>query len=477
MNSVGHKTLAGTGSLLLLLFVSAGVFMDTPVLFFTPVLILVVLFFIRYPQLLFYTLLAAIPWSVEFMFTESLGSDLPDEPLMLLTAFVAVALIINNSRTNAKSTFISPLLVILLLGFAWSIVTTFTSTHFTFSAKYVLAKGWYLLAFVGAPLLLKGDTKLVRKAAVVLFISMFLVTCTSMVKHAVTGLTFATINAAVAPFFRNHVNYSALLVFMVPLQLAFYKLTPKKQWRILVVFSLLLVLTALYFSYARGAWIALLAGLVAYWLLNRGWLFRSYILFLIALASFVYWLQQNDRYLSFAPKHDITVFHEDFTEHLVATYKGKDVSTAERFYRWVAGARMALEKPATGFGPTTFYQHYRSYTVPAFRTWVSNNPEQSTVHNYFLLLLIEQGIPGMGLFLLLLGSMFWHAQKIYARTTNRFWKTVVATIAAILWMQVTLNSLSDLIETDKVGSVFYLCLAFLVIAAARTKEETIPEKE
>jgi hypothetical protein len=37
-------------------------------------------------------------------------------------------------------------------------------------------------------------------------------------------------------------------------------------------------------------------------------------------------------------------------------------------------------------------------------------------------------------------------------------------------MQCTVNFLSDLIETDKVGSVFYLCLAFLVIADAKTRE-------
>jgi hypothetical protein len=38
-------------------------------------------------------------------------------------------------------------------------------------------------------------------------------------------------------------------------------------------------------------------------------------------------------------------------------------------------------------------------------------------------------------------------------------------------MQCILNFLSDLIETDKVGSVFYLCLSFLIIADAKTRKE------
>ena len=81
----------------------------------------------------------------------------------------------------------------------------------------------------------------------------------------------------------------------------------------------------------------------------------------------------------------------------------------------------------------------------------------------------EQGVPGLALFLLLIGAMFWQAQKIYNQTHDPFWKTTAATIAAIVWMQCTVNFLSDLIETDKVGSVFYLCVAFLVIAGANTK--------
>jgi O-antigen ligase len=37
-------------------------------------------------------------------------------------------------------------------------------------------------------------------------------------------------------------------------------------------------------------------------------------------------------------------------------------------------------------------------------------------------------------------------------------------------MQCVINFLSDMIETDKVGSVFYLCLATLVIADIKTRK-------
>lgn len=472
MTAAGNKTISWLGGLLISVSVAAGTYFYEPLIFFIPFLLLTVYGFLQRPRFLFYTLLLSIPWSVETHVTESLGTDFPDEPLMVLMAFAAVALLVTQVGLAVLKQRTHLLLLLLLLTVAWSAITVVASTQVWLSLKYFLARGWYLLAFVGAPLLLKGDEKLVRYSALSLFCSMLLVTCVGLYRHAQLGFSFITINEAVAPFFRNHVNYSALLVFMVPVQLAFYALTKNRQRRVFILFSIIVVLAALYLSFARGAWLALVVGLLSYGLLKKGWLLKGFVIALFAVAGIGFWLAQNDRYLKFAPKHDSTIFHENFSEHLVATYKGNDVSTAERFYRWIAGVRMAGDRWATGFGPTTFYQHYKSYTVPAFRTWVSDNREQSTVHNYFLLLLIEQGIVGLCLFLLLLGTLFGYAQKIYHRAKKPFWRITAAAIAVILSMQCTLNFLSDLIETDKVGSVFYLCLSFLMIADKRTAEQT-----
>ncbi|NTS40621.1 O-antigen ligase family protein [Flavisolibacter sp. BT320] len=471
-----NKNLFLVGSVLLLIVVFVAAYFSEMLLLLTPVLLAATALLIRYPRVLFLALLFSVPWSVEKTFSNGLGTDLPDEPLMLLLAFCVLLLWIGQRRQNQKPVQLPFLLLVLLAGFAWTAITVVASTYVSFSVKYLLAKTWYVLAFVTAPLVLKGDEKLVKQASVILFLSMFLATIFALVKHAPLGFTFATINEALAPFFRNHVNYSALLVFMVPLQIAFLQMTGSKSLRILLFISIGLVLVAIYFSYARGAWLALAAGLVAYWLIKRGWLFKSFLVFVLFVSAGVAVLVHNDRYLAFAPHFESTVFHEDFSDHLAATYKGKDVSTAERFYRWVAGANMSGDRWLTGFGPTTFYHNYQEYTVPAFRTWVSDNPERSTVHNYFLLLLIEQGLPGLMFFLVLVGSMFWYAQKIYQRTDSQFWKVAVAAIGAILWMQCTVNFLSDLIETDKVGSVFYLCLSFLLLANTKNALVQLTEK-
>jgi O-antigen ligase len=182
-------------------------------------------------------------------------------------------------------------------------------------------------------------------------------------------------------------------------------------------------------------------------------------------------MKAGDRYLQFSHDYKTTIYHEKFSEHLTATYKLKDVSTAERYYRWIAGVRMAKDSWMTGFGPNTFYNNYRGYAVPAFKTWVSVNKEKSTVHNYFLFLLIEQGLIGMLLFIFLVGAMFWYAQNIYWRTSDPFWKITAAVCGMLLVMICVINFLSDLIESDKVGSIFFIVLAVLVVADRRTMSD------
>lgn len=418
---------------------------------------------------LFFLLLCSLPFSFEYNFTPSLGTDIPDEGLMLLTAFIFFGAWLYRPASMPSSVYRHPLLLLLLLWMGWILVTVICSTDPFLSAKYFLAKTWYLGAFVLAPLLLFRNKNAIRIAARCLAGSMLLVTVLALFRHRDSGYSFAGINEAIAPFFRNHVNYSALLVCMIPVWIVFLNGSTgkKRQWLLL---ALAISLAALFFSYARGAWVALLAGAVAFWLIRQRLIMTAFIAVSVLVIITVSWLQRNDRYLGYAHDYRTTIFHQDFGEHLVATYKLKDVSTAERFYRWIAGIRMIADRPMTGYGPASFYSNYKPYAVPAFKTWVSNNPEHSTVHNYFLLLLIEQGIPGLVLFLLLTAALLWYAQRIYHRAADPFYRKLAAVTAVILVMILTVNFLSDLIETDKVGSLFFLCIPLLVMADIHGRE-------
>jgi len=446
---------------------AAAGYLHQPLLVLVPLALAGILMMIQYPQLLLYGLLASIPWSIEYNVSPSLGTDLPDEPLMLLLSFAVLAWM--ASRAEWKKAWQHPLLLIVLLQLGWMLVALATSTQPLISAKYVLAKCWYLLAFVAAPLIWMRDEKVLKRSAVVLAASMLLLMFVALVRHAQYGWTFEKINDALAPFFRNHVNYSALLTFTLPLQVAFYRSSGSKGVKGLLLLLMLLTAVAIYFSFARGAWLALLAGVITYWLVRKRWLVKAYIIAMLLTLAAVLWLRHEDNYLKFAHDYNTTVFHTDFREHLLATVQLKDVSSAERYYRWIAGVRMIRDSWQTGLGPNTFYHNYKSYTIPAFKTWVSRNEERSTVHNYLLLLIIEQGVIGLLLFVILIGLLFRYIQDIYHRTDSRFWKVAVQAAAAILVMICTVNFLSDLIETDKIGSIFYTCIAVIIIADRKTR--------
>jgi O-antigen ligase len=454
-------------SALLLLATAASAYFSEPYILFIPVAALLTFVLVQQPRYLLYLLIISIPWSIEYKFPNGFGTDLPDEPLMLLLALASVIIIVSR-RSLSKW---PPLLVLIVLEFLWMVFTVITSTHIGFSIKYFLAKSWYLLAFVVAPVYLFKKVQTVKVSAILLLASMSIAVIVSLVRHSTYGFSFAEVNTALDPFFRNHVNYGALLVVMIPIAFALKRFVAKRKY--LVNGLLLLLVAAVYLSYSRGAWLALLVGALSYWLLMKKKLVLVFGSLIVLCIAFVLFMNSSDRYIKYAPDYRTTIFHKNFNEHLIATYRLKDVSTEERFYRWIAGVRMIENKWETGYGPTTFYENYKSYAIPIFKTWVSDNKEHSTVHNYFLLLLIEQGIPGLCLFLLLFALAFRYAENIYHSTSDPSWKTIIAAVAVMLSMICTVNFLSDLIETDKIGSVFYLCIAVLIVADRNTRKSSL----
>lgn len=422
-------------------------------------------------SIIFFLLLASLPFSFEYNFSPQLGTDIPDEPLMLLVSVIFFCYWLFSSGSSREKARVHPLLFLLALALCWTLVTVILSSFPPVSVKYLVAKCWYLGAFILAPLVVFRTRRPIIIAGATLVFSMFLVTGIIMLRHYSSDFSFAGINEAVKPFFRNHVNYSAMLVCMIPVLAGFFHLARGRKIKWLLAMMMIIFLAALFFSYARGAWLALVTGIAAYWLIKKRLLFYSYIAAVIITTGLLFWIKKDDRYLLYAHDYETTIFHKNFKEHLVSTYKLKDVSTAERFYRWIAGVRMIKDKPLAGYGPNTFYDNYKSYAIPAYKTWVSDNAEHSTVHNYFLLTAVEQGMPGLFFLVVLIGAMVYYAQHLYKRVESRAYKTVSAVAGVMLAMMIALNFLSDLIETDKIGSLFFLCLATLIAVDRNTTLE------
>jgi O-antigen ligase len=338
--------------------------------------------------------------------------------------------------------------------------------------KFFLARIWYIVPFVLMPQIILQSQVRIKKLALLFLIPMFFIVMQTLIRHAWYGFNFVDIKKTVGPFFRNHVNYSSMLVCLLVPAIAMRFLTYKEnKYRKWVTLGILFGLLGLFFSFSRGAWVALMVGIVFAFLMEWNGVKKMAILAIAVFLITSTWLFVDNHFMRFAPDHDHTIFHTDFSEHMAATITLKDVSNAERFYRWVAGLRMFVARPVTGFGPNNFYANYRPYTLNSFETWVSNNPEHSSIHNYFLLTLAEQGIPGFLLLVLLWLGMLFRLQYLYNRLQDQFYRIVTLSVASILGMILSINIMSDMIETDKIGSLFWLCLGFVFVLNRKLREE------
>ncbi len=408
---------------------------------------------------IYFLLICLIPFSAELQVTEQLGTDFPDEPVMWLLSVLLIFHFIIYRKEIGEKQINTWIFRLLWMHLGWILVSSILSQHPLLSIKYLAAKSWYLLALgLGTWYCIK-DRKDVIKLGLILMAAMFPVVTFIIFQHAQTGFSFETVNPAVQPFFRNHVNYGAFLVCLIPLPIAGFILSKRFRW--IFGFIIIFWLAALFLSYSRGAWMALLAGGLTVLAIRYRFMHWLAGFIFIFLAAMILYLGYANRYLNYRPDFERTIYHQEFMDHLQATYRLTDLSTAERFHRWIGGIRMTKDHFLHGYGPNSFFYEYKPYTVTAFQTYVSINEEKSTVHNYFLLLLIEQGIPGLLIFCLLLVGLFYYVQKWHQQASDSRERILAETVAAILGMIVSLNMLSDLIETDKIGGLFFICVGIL----------------
>ena len=427
------------------------------------------------PRGLYLLLLCTLPFSTEVMITETLGTDIPDEPLMWLLTIALVLYGLYYRKRIAAMPVDRTVYFLLLAHVSWICISTCLSTEPGLSLKYLVAKLWYLVAFTAAAWLFIRTYHALRTVAWILVLSAGLAAAFVTAQHAVYGFSFESVNAAVRPFFRNHVNYGSMLACLAPLIWLLFVLAPAYRGWLRLLAALWLV--AIVLSYSRGAWVAFGIGGLAALALRAGrlrqWLAVATVLAVLAFG----WLIRGNRYLEYRPDFANTIYHADFTRHLQATYRLKDLSTAERFHRWIAGIRMVRDAPWFGHGPNRFYPSYKPYTVSAFRTYVSDNPEKSTVHNYLLLLAVEQGVPGLLIFLLLIWAMAGKLTRNYREARSRAGRATWLALTAMLTMILWVNMLSDLVETDKIGSLFFTCLGILLLDPSGMEHTTRSSRE
>lgn len=447
-------------SLLLASCMAVGVYLDSPFWMLLPGVLLFAAWFIADLRGVYFLLLASLPFSIEIMVTDSLGTDLPSESLMwLLTGAIVLRVLWRPEEFRLNHLFD----FLLLLHFLWIGCTVLFAEIPLIAVKYMLAKSWYILTFYAVARRYLKTPQAWLRAMWLVIIPLTITHAIVLVRFAGYGFEFADVNRVVGPFYRNHVNFAALAVVLLPYGWYLYVHSPRlslRKW--LLGLCLMIILLGVQFSYTRAAYGALIGAILAAAFIRWRLIRPALVVATVVIVVFISFMVRENRYLDFAPDYNTTITHFEFSDLLNATYKLQDISTMERVYRWVAGFHMVGERPWMGFGPNNFVDNYAPYAVRSFTTYVSDNPERSGIHNYYLMLAVEQGIPGLLIYLLLIFAVMIYGENLYHRTRDPMRKGLVLTALTSLTVVHILQLMNDLIESDKVGPFFFLAMAALV---------------
>lgn len=446
------------------MFICAGILFEQTLFFLIPFVFVGAAFIIWDYRILYILFLLTIPFSVEIYLPNGLGTDLPSEPIMLAITGIAIILFIRKIKDVDYSYLYNPITIFLILHLCWIGITAIGADYPIVSMKYWLAKIWYVVPFFFMPFKLIKSHEESKKAIYLLLVPLMVAVIWVLIRHAGHGFSFRTSNEVVYPIFRNHVSYAGILVIFLPFVCAIFQLRSKiDKTKLLLVLSIIILTVGIYFSYTRAAQASIIIAIAAYWMVKWKLTKPAVIIGVIGLFIGVGYLINDKKYLDYAPDYQSTVSHFNYDNLLAATYKLEDISTMERVHRWVAGGRMLSEKPWLGFGPANFYNTYQDYTLNEFKTYVSNNPEKSGIHNYYLMIAVEQGIFGLIIFLGLLIAALLRGEALYHRMQDQKSKHIVMAALISVVISCAILLINDMLEADKVGPMFFFSLSVLVV--------------
>ena len=125
-----------------------GLVLDFPWIAVLPLVVFGGWVFVTKPKYILYFLAFSTPLSIHLVEerVSSINLSLPTEPL-IIALFVVVLLKMLKSKSLKMPEVQTLLSILIITDFSWLLFTSFTSTMPLISAKYVLAKSWYLIVF------------------------------------------------------------------------------------------------------------------------------------------------------------------------------------------------------------------------------------------------------------------------------------------------------------------------------------------
>lgn len=466
--STGNRTERSihiTGIIILFLSIVAGTYFSFYWLFLLPAVAVGVFWAIVDSRRFYWFFLFSIPFSVQIYLPGGLSTTLPDEPLMwffLLSSILSLAAY--GYRFIPRWFFQNPITIIVFLHYLWLLLAVIFSEIFLPSLKFFIAKTWFLNAFFLLPIFFFKEKQDFIRAFKLVFIPFVFIFIFVFLRHAYLDFGFRESNMAAEPLFYNHVDHSTVLSMCLPVFIIAYHLNKgNKQNRLLLLAVIIFLIPAIMAAQARAAMLAVFFSLTLWYAFTKRighWVVPAFYALIITITTMVV---SNENYVGLRPDFKHTYTQPNFEHLMKATVAGKDMSSMERLYRWIASARMSQERPLLGVGPNNWYEFYKEHALSEFKTYVSRNPERSTTHNYFIFMLTEQGWPALIIYAVLVCVFLAYAQRVYWRVKDVFYRKVVLGLAMVFGAGFVNNFFSELLETHKIGALFFMSMSLIMI--------------
>lgn len=221
-----------------------------------------------------------------------------------------------------------------------------------------------------------------------------------------------------------------------------------KLAKVFLLFLILQNIYAILFLFSRGAYVALLVGLVVFGLLNRKWIL---VIVFLALMS----------WQTILPRQVIDRIEQTETE-----YGELDDSSGARIIMWEQSLQLFMKSPIIGVGFNVF--PYIGF-------------ELGDTHNVFIKFLAEQGIVGLGLLLILLALSFRSGLRLYRLSKDPLLKGLGLGFACCVISCFVVNMFGDRWTHTPVGAWFWVFLAMVergnLITARENENERLKLKE
>ncbi|MCX6306628.1 MAG: O-antigen ligase family protein [Bacteroidetes bacterium] len=430
-------------------------------LFFPLFLVILYLYFYALDVILL-LITALTPVAINItQFEFNVGVSIPSEPLMLGVLLIFIIKLFYENRIDQKI-WNHPLTVVIGLQLVWMLITSMTSDLPMVSFKHLLARLWFVVPFY-----ILGIQLFRKRSNINRFIWFYTVPLIGVIayttyNHSLWGFDEQAGHWVMEPFYNDHTAYGVILALFIPMFFGFtFSKAYSKTARFFSFIVLSILLMALVLSYSRAAWLSLVFALGVLFIV----LFRikfKWIIFVSVIFGILFYLfsfQILDRL-----EKNRQGPSANFVEHLRSISNiSTDNSNLERINRWQSALRMFEDRPVFGYGPGTYQFEYAPFQRAKEKTLISTNAgDKGNAHSEYIGPLAEQGLPGMLLVFLLVGTFIMVAMRVYRNSTDPEVKTLSLSLMLALLTYFMHGTMNNFLDTDKASVPVWGFMAAIV---------------